>query len=56
MKKMSVKATQSANGGRWKCNYCGKKTILWYSCYHHQDVSHLSKVLFGNGHSISWCF
>lgn len=37
MKKMSVKATQNANGGRWKCGYCGAKYWSFKACVLHQE-------------------
>ncbi len=55
MKKMSVKATQQANGGRWKCKYCGKKTTIWATMHWHQETAHWYDVIY-NGYKYSWCW
>ncbi len=40
MKRMSVKAMQQANGGRWKCNYCGQISWTITGVKSHQILRH----------------
>jgi len=56
MKKMSVKATQNANGGRRKCKYCGKKTACWITMRMHQNSAHWWEIVNGGGYGSTWCW
>ncbi len=55
MKRMSVKAMQQANGGRWKCKYCNKKYLTWLGACAHQNSAHWYDVVM-KGMKISWCW
>lgn len=58
MRKMSVAATRNANGGRWKCGYCGAKYLVRFAIWGHQHLTpgrcSLNYAL--NGEKISWCW
>ena len=44
MKKMSVKATQNANGGSYHCDYCGQATWGASAMKSHQRAKHNCKT------------
>ena len=57
MKKMTVEATKQANGGRWRCNYCGAKYWTYGSCWGHQVLTTGRCCWTALGRvDISWCW
>lgn len=57
MKKMSIKTAQNANGGRWRCNYCGAKYWVYSAAWGHQNLTTGRCVWKALGRTnISWCW
>ena len=54
MRKMTINEQRNVNGGRWRCNGCGHKTLFAVSMSNHIIAQHIYK---GHGiQSYSWCW